>query len=835
MFNINFLYTDLKKFDEQLKLNNINKKDKNVVQIFTSKLTKEEGFDLAQKIKSLMPNSYVVGISTCAVIYDIKQYDNETLIVIEKFSKSNVSVDIFEFENKEIKDLLDEVCEFIGESKFSKIFFGGYYDYTHQFANLFNRLKPGVQLVGGMAGETVGKVTPYVFTSEKIVEKGILFVNIENEDLSVFNGINMSNQEISSTYKVTKVDGKDIIEIDNKPAVEWVEKNLGVIKKKNFDSWDDIANNDPLIHFQVMFKDGSSRYIRYDDERDVMTQYFSRIEEGTSFKLSYNSPLKCVEESKEICIEITEEPVESIFCYTCLFRKLYLANCAEWELLPYKDYKISGVFMLGEMAYLNGKNVLLNGSCVINTISENENYILTDTTVLDNLHEIEAENNNLVEFILRKQKEAKTLENTLLLNSVIEQQKSQKIEMYLDPHMNMKNLLKYEQDKNHFKFDKLALIRIESAESIIGYVGQDQYFKQINAVKDDIHENVLSISEYKNSIHTYSSSFDTFLVSSNEDLSLDNFNKLIEKLYDYVKTIEMEDFTIPIVSKFAVVIEQEYLLEKAYRVFQLTKESQIDYVVYNESIENSFLNKKEYEILEVLRYALKNDGVVPFYQGIHNNETDEIDKYEALIRIKDKEGRIYTPYQFMDISKKYRIYLEMSKKMIEKVFEDFENKESIVSINLSAHDINSDQFREFIIDRLSSIKNPHNLVFEILEDECFKDIKILKEFIKDIRRYGAKVSIDDFGSGYSNLLEIARIRPDFLKIDGEIIKEVDLNYENELILKTISSLAKDLSMKIVAEFVENESIQNKIEKFEIEYSQGYHFAKPMPINELNIK
>lgn len=835
MFNINFLYTDLKKFEKQLELNNINKNDNNVVQIFTSKLNKEESVNLAQKIKSLMPKSYVVGISTCAIIYNTEQYDNETLIVIEKFTKSNVSVDIFEFENKDINDLLDEVCTFVGKSKFSKIFFGGYYDYTHQFANLFNKLKPGVQLVGGMAGETSNKITPYVFTSDKIVEQGVLLVNIENENLSVFNGVNTSNQEISSTHKITKVDGKDILEIDNKHAVEWIESNLGVIKKQNFDSWDDIANNDPLIHFQIMFKDGSSRYVRYDEDRDVMTQYFSRIEEGTSFKLSYNSPLKCVEECKEICVEITEEPVESIFCYTCLFRKLYLANCARWELLPYKEYNISGIFMLGEMAYINGKNVLLNGSSVINAISENEKYILPNMKILDNIHEIEVENNDLVEFILRKQKDAKTLENRILLNNVIEQQKSQKIGMYIDPHMNMKNLLRYEQDKSHFNFDKLALIRIESAESIIGYVGQNKYFEQINKVKEDINSTILLNTGYKDIIYTYSSSFDTFLIALNESLSLEKFNELIEKIYEYFKTVEMEDITIPIVSKFAVVIEQKDLLEKAYRVLQLTKDSQIDYIVYNESLETTFLNKKEYEILDVLRYALKNDGVVPFYQGIHNNHTDKIDKYEALIRIKDKDGRVYTPYQFMDISKKYRIYLEMSKIMVEKVFEDFKDKESIVSINLSAHDINSDKFREFIIDRLSSIKNPHNLVFEILEDECFKDIKILKEFIKDIRRYGAKVSIDDFGSGYSNLLEIARIRPDFLKIDGEIIKEVDLNYENELILKTISSLAKDLSMKIVAEFVENESIQNKIEKFEIEYSQGYHFAKPMPINELNIK
>ena len=99
-----------------------------------------------------------------------------------------------------------------------------------------------------------------------------------------------------------------------------------------------------------------------------------------------------------------------------------------------------------------------------------------------------------------------------------------------------------------------------------------------------------------------------------------------------------------------------------------------------------------------------------------------------------------------------------------------------------------------------------------------------------IQKLGGKISIDDFGSGYSNLLHVASIPADFLKIDGSIVKECCKSKASEGLVQLISGW-NDISgrdTQIVAEFVENEAIQDKLLRYHIDYSQGYLFSKPVP-------
>lgn len=98
-----------------------------------------------------------------------------------------------------------------------------------------------------------------------------------------------------------------------------------------------------------------------------------------------------------------------------------------------------------------------------------------------------------------------------------------------------------------------------------------------------------------------------------------------------------------------------------------------------------------------------------------------------------------------------------------------------------------------------------------------------------IHELGAKISIDDFGSGYSNLQHVANIHSDYLKIDGSIVRKCCESREAEILMTLIMSWAKiNTGIRVVAEFVENEEIQNKVLKYGIDFSQGYLFSKPTP-------
>ncbi len=242
----------------------------------------------------------------------------------------------------------------------------------------------------------------------------------------------------------------------------------------------------------------------------------------------------------------------------------------------------------------------------------------------------------------------------------------------------------------------------------------------------------------------------------------------------------------------------------------------------------------EMKMFDILYEALEKDRVIPYYQGIYDNHTQRIDKYESLLRIEDCRGNIYLPKKFLDIAKKNQMYKSLTERMINKVFLDFEATEKMVSINLCAQDICSEKFTQNLISKIKKYPRPSNLVFEILEDENFHDIDILNIFIKKIKKCGAKIAIDDFGTGWFNLHEIIKVQPDYIKIAGDIVKDIHNNEKNKFVLKVIVSLAEKFSIKLVAEFVENIEIQKHIEELGISYSQGYYFSTPKPFYLLNI-
>jgi EAL domain-containing protein (putative c-di-GMP-specific phosphodiesterase class I) len=129
-------------------------------------------------------------------------------------------------------------------------------------------------------------------------------------------------------------------------------------------------------------------------------------------------------------------------------------------------------------------------------------------------------------------------------------------------------------------------------------------------------------------------------------------------------------------------------------------------------------------------------------------------------------------------------------------------------------------------------KTKKTVIFEILEYDSMTDYQIFGKFVEKFRNKGVLFAIDDFGSGFSNYKEIISLNPDYVKIDGSLIKNILEDKENLLLVYSIASLVSMLNIKTTAEFVENEEIFNKLKSIGIDEFQGYHFAKPTPLEEL---
>lgn len=272
--------------------------------------------------------------------------------------------------------------------------------------------------------------------------------------------------------------------------------------------------------------------------------------------------------------------------------------------------------------------------------------------------------------------------------------------------------------------------------------------------------------------------------------------------------------------------DKDRILNTATTATKIAKHYNKNILIYSDeiSLEKKYENNVKWS--KYVKEAIEEDNILAIYQPLVNNQTLEVEKFEALVRMK-RDDKLISPYFFLDISKKTRYYNQITKIMIEKTMDSLKEFDFEFSINLTIEDILNDEIKEFIYEVLQKSKNASKIVFEIVESESIENFELVLEFITRVKNFGCKIAIDDFGTGYSNFEYLLKLKADYIKIDGSLIKNIDKDPLKEKVCKNIVNFAKDLNMKTIAEFVENESIHKKVIELGIDYSQGYYFSPPL--------
>ncbi len=235
------------------------------------------------------------------------------------------------------------------------------------------------------------------------------------------------------------------------------------------------------------------------------------------------------------------------------------------------------------------------------------------------------------------------------------------------------------------------------------------------------------------------------------------------------------------------------------------------------------------EWIKRIKEAIDEDRVVCYYQPIFSDKNIKATKYETLVRLLDKDGEAISPFFFLEIARKAKLYPQITQIVIKKAFKAFKNFPTYqFSINLTIDDILSEKTTNYIYQQLESYPNPERIIFEITESQEVADYKLINKFIKYVKQYNVKIAIDDFGSGYANFEHILGIDADYIKIDGSLIKNIDTDENSQIITEAIISFSKKLDRQTIVEFVHNEEVYQIVKRLGANYFQGFYLGIPSP-------
>ena len=867
MFTWNFQYISKARLSSTLKQLNLSAEQGDIlIRIHTAIHLADEAVDLARFIKDLVPNAVIFGTSCSAVINKGNYALNRCVISVSTMSEAHVRSAMIPIvdEYNGIPLPVDMLCgqikkEFIcDDTRLLLTFFSGQFKDVFHFVERCNDFFPSIPMTGGIAslpqsGQLGDTENGFVFNENGWSDRAILIAALSGEKLESFSSYATGAQVIGEPVEITDSFKSCILTFNGDDAVDSCQLGISNALAAHPEllylfPYVYADDQDVPVHLQYR-KDASLEQIFLRGDPSNMKEYSLRDDLDTKTKkeylfAGYNIKVgkmlqrafiydgKILADSRALFQRIENfSKAETLFGYTSFARCSSYLGCAKWELAPYENSNLCGCVTAGEILHSNGRNTIGTGAFVVSVMGEKpytqeynpyafshtESLAQDNRTMLNILVEIESE--------LEKREDKKEAEKILSFvrecERIILYSKSEEIpnEAALSIDIKIKG------------FDRICIINVlEQSEMervfsahLVDLTHKDYIRKCLNfATSRKYRMYLLEQWMVALAVPSYRTTLSNFV---------HDMEALQKELFDYTEEL------IAIVPIFCVIdgcTEDNY--QSMYYSSRLEMRNKNIQFYVHEATEEDILDeesiREKYHLVNVINYAINNDKVIPYFQGIHDNREGRIHHYESLMRIEDENGKIYFPGSFLEVARSFGVlYDALSKIMIRKVFARFRDEEErSVSINISIRDIKNKEVLELIYDNLSQVPFPENFVFEILESEDIDDYNELVGFVDRIHELGGMIAIDDFGSGFSNLQHLLSIHSDYLKIDGSIIRYCCENQESENLLALISGW-KNMSssnISIIAEYVENEEIQKKIISYDVDFSQGYLFSKPSP-------
>ena len=244
------------------------------------------------------------------------------------------------------------------------------------------------------------------------------------------------------------------------------------------------------------------------------------------------------------------------------------------------------------------------------------------------------------------------------------------------------------------------------------------------------------------------------------------------------------------------------------------------------------------KIKKEIKSALKEDRVEVFLQPIYNTVEKCYTSAEALVRIRNTDGTLMPPGLFIPVAEVTGQINALGRRVLEKTCDFMANSEAIslgieyIEVNLSVVQAEKLTLFDEVMNTVRYYKvSPKRINLEITESALIHSKDVIIDNMNQLKKVGFTFALDDFGKGESNLMYLVEMPFDILKLDMDMTKAFHVNKKAKSAVKTVRYMAKEMNLKIVAEGIENQNELDAFLKYNIEYIQGYHFSRPLPMPE----
>ncbi|KIP66787.1 bifunctional diguanylate cyclase/phosphodiesterase [Vibrio jasicida] len=799
--------------------------DKRYLVQLLSTQSRDSAVSLARAILERLPNTHIIGHSTRHVILEGEIINHGCLVCVMEFEQTTLtsavqhysfSPDIDGYDLKQALQLQDNSKAIISFSV--QIERRDYPVYRVFDAD-------GPKVSGGLA-QTIDDGC-WVLHQDQVYDEAVVAVALHSDTLKTWTSAYSEWNPIGMPHKVTHAKGTRLYRLGERKALEVYKHyladghDLTLNQLLNFPLYRESIGRKEVCAVTEIHPDGSMSF-----DRPWCL--------GDEVQFCYNHPSLTLEQVRHGVVELSMHQPEAVMIYNCASRLDFIDSSD--EVRAFTDIShTSGSYCMGELYGENHQQEILHHSLTYLAMREGDEVtalnmpqqeVSTSISPLFSLirNAIGDLNNMNAHMGYQLDRQAKKLEQSFRRDSRTGLQNRVALQ---------ERLISIDTDEHLLT---LKLLNFSHINEKYGYRVGDQLLKDLSMHFSNRLRKRLGKPA---ALQLYSIGVGEWAFLFKADTSSEAIKQHFTRFADAVEQTNFEPSGLRDIDYLSISLcgglvsrrdfptaSPDELLLKGIEARRAGVRSNTHICNAKDIEVNEDVRKEQLGWLSCVSRAILKQNIITYSQPIVHAYNHRPASQECLVRIMEEDGSIIAPGRFLPIISDTHLYTRLSRHMIRSTLNYMQDQHGDFSINLSPQDLLSDKTLMLLEHAITQLNDPRRIGLEVLESEQIKDYGRMIEVCSHFRSLGARIIVDDFGSGYSNIDEILKLEPEVIKLDGSLIRYIDKDQKQRKIASQLVRLCQVFNAKTVAEFVHNKEVCDIAQDMGVDYLQGYYLGEP---------